>query len=134
MRKNIRTKIVSGMIMVTMVVTMLCGCGKENISGTYTVSGVSENTPSILPKAYTNAFLKSEECQIDLMSDGSIIITASEDGEEVFNGTLDKYAIVDGKMKIVAPLGTTTLLDYKLSGKTLTLTDKDGNYVILQKE
>lgn len=135
MRKYIKTRLIATMmVMMIMVSMLLTGCGKESIVGTYVVSEVSENTPNVLPKAYTNDFLKSEVCQIEFMSDGSIIINAMENGETIFTGSQDKYAIVDGKMKIVAPLGTTALSNYERSGKKLILTDGDGNYVILQKE
>lgn len=135
MRKCIKTRVLATMmVMMTMVSVLLTGCGTENVTGTYVVSEVSENTPYILPKEYTNMFLKSEVCQIEFMSDGSIIVTASDEGETVFTGSKDKYSFVDGKMKITAPLGTMAISTYDINGKSMTLTDTEGNYVILKKE
>ena len=136
MGRIFRSKVVIAVtiMMVIGFIMLIRGCSKEEISGAYVVSEVSEETPYILPLSYTNEYLKSEVCQIELMSDGTVILCASSQGDIIFTGTLDRYAVVDGKMKIMAPLGTTVISNYELNGKNLKLIDREGNYVVLKKQ
>lgn len=119
---------------VLLMATILVGCGTEDITGRYVMTDISETLPQFFPKVYTNAAFSYDECRIEFMSDGSIIMNASKEGEPDYVISQHKYALVDGKMSVASVLGTTAVSDYKKEGKLLTFTDSDGNYVVFEKE
>lgn len=131
--KNVK-KIGCVVLMVATMCMSLTGCGKKTLSGEYVVSEMSEAAPSIFPQGYINEFFKYENCEMEFLSDGTLLMDATEEGKTPFAGKNHKFACVDGKLKIVAPLGSTAVSDYVVSGSKITISDDKGNYIVLTKK
>ena len=75
------------------------------------------------------SFIKADE--------GTLIWFHTDNSIEYYTsniyGTLDKYSIVDGRLKWVMPLGTTFYYDFELSHDKLILTDERRNVGVFRK-
>ena len=128
----------------TMIVTMICvfalvACGSAKAGGskdeailngkTWKITESSEELPRIFPIMTAQSFMKGEEFELQFLSDGSVLINAAKNGKEYNSTAYYSYSFVDGKLKIQAPLGSTCIVDYELSKKSLKLYDGE-NYVL----
>lgn len=126
-------------VMFSMIICMMVmfGCGKQSddkmIQGkVWHLEEISEESPELFPVTTAMAFLHGESFEIEFLSDGSVIINAvSEGGSEYNSEAYYHYSLVDGRLKIVAPLGSSRMVEYELQNKTLKLTDGD-NYAIFK--
>ncbi len=117
------------MITVLMVMMVFCACGKKTDdeliqSTTWQLSEITEEKPVLFPVSTEQSCLNGESFTMEFLSDGSIIINASFEGREDFTSeAYYHYSLVDGKLKIAAPLGSTCMADYEISKNELKLTD-----------
>ncbi|WP_026660938.1 hypothetical protein [Butyrivibrio sp. AC2005] len=129
-------KIVTIVAAFIMVISMM-GCGKKSdeelIQGTvWHLEEVSSELPEVFPKSGSNGYLGEYFFNVEFLSDGSVIIDAKSDHRDDYESVgYFSYSLVDGRLKISAPLGTTCLVNYELSKNSLKVIDGD-NYAIFK--
>ncbi len=129
-------KVVTIIAAFIMVISMI-GCGKKSdeelIQGTvWHLEEVSSELPEVFPKLGSNGYLGEYFFNVEFLSDGSVIIDAKSDHRDDYESVgYFSYSLVDGRLKISAPLGTTCLVNYELSKNSLKVIDGD-NYAIFK--
>ena len=125
------------MVMTFVMILAIAGCGKKSdeelISGkVWHLQEVSSELPDMLPKSQSNGYLKEYFFNIEFLSDGSVVIDAkSENRDDYESEGYFSYSLVDGRLKISAPLGTTKFVEYELSKDSLKVIDGE-NYAIFK--
>lgn len=136
-------KIMAGILSVGVAVS-ITACGNSNITASskngiegtkWVVSEkIMDERTHIFPTPVPNSCICDyDKCRIQFLSNGGIIVEAGNDGYDDIESNLCTYSQVDGKLEIVAPLGSKSYSDYEIKDDELTITDSDGNQVILTR-
>lgn len=124
-------------VMAFVMIFAIAGCGKKSdeelIQGKiWHLEEVSSELPDMFPKKQSNDYLKEYFFNVEFLSDGSVIINAKSENRDDYESVgYYSYSLVDGRLKISAPLGTTKLVGYEISKNDLKITDGE-NYAVFK--
>ena len=126
-------KLVTVLLTMAMVIAMM-GCGKKSdielLQGNvWHITEISSTAPKMFPTtAY--AYMSADSFNVEFLSDGSVLIDAKDSNLQDYESTgYYSYSLVDGRLKIAAPLGTTCIVGYEISKDTFKVIDGE-NYAI----
>ena len=125
-------KKVLALLSAVVMMMAIAGCGgktdEELLQGTvWQLTELSEEAPTLFPVSTAQSCLGGESFKIEFLSDGSVLIDAvTSGGSEYTSEAYYSYALVDGRIKIAAPLGSTCISEYEISKNELKLSDSTG--------
>lgn len=134
MRKFMTFKKLVAFVAALTLTLALMGCGAKSDLDTiqgkvWQLTDKSQELPTVFPISTAQYCLYWDNFEIEFLSDGSVLINASDGDNDYNSQAYYKYALVDGRLKLQAPLGSTCMLTYELTRNTLKLYDGD-DYVI----
>lgn len=131
-------KIIASVIILTLLCSLVaCGGNKNKLEGDmwYVSEKYIDDYLGIFPTSVPNACMSNyDNCRVQFLSNGGIIVEAGNSDYSELTANLCTYSQVDGKLEIMAPLGSKSYADFEIKDGVLTITDQKGNKVVLTKE
>ena len=130
-------KTVVALLTVVLSLVFIAGCGnpRKELCGEWELIDRSSTGSCIFPTQVPNMCINGYDfCKMELMSDGSIVVEAGVNDYGDISSDKCKFDVVDGKLKIDAPLGSSAFSDYEIKHNSLIITDKKGNTVEFKRK